>query len=99
MPSCRQRERNSAARSPALLLTYRHTARPRHKPSIKSHSCGILNGIRRQIFQGALRKELRWRGKFAPVYAGASIGYAGCVVDDKFITEDNPRYKFPGERT
>ncbi len=26
------------------------------------------------------------------------VGYAGRVVDDKLITEDNPRYRFPGER-
>lgn len=30
--------------------------------------------------------------------AGALVGYAGRVVDDSLITEDNPRYKFPGER-
>jgi DNA primase len=28
----------------------------------------------------------------------ALVGYAGRVVDDSKITEDNPRYKFPGER-
>jgi len=43
-----------------------------------------------QIYQGTFGKELRWRKKFTPVYAGASIGYAGRVVDDKFIAEDNP---------
>ena len=26
------------------------------------------------------------------------LGYAGRVVDDKAVTEDNPRYKFPGKR-
>jgi DNA primase len=26
------------------------------------------------------------------------VGYAGRVVDDSTITEDNPRYRFPGER-
>ncbi|MGD1090246.1 MAG: CHC2 zinc finger domain-containing protein [Verrucomicrobiota bacterium] len=26
------------------------------------------------------------------------VGYAGRVVDDATITEDNPRYRFPGER-
>jgi DNA primase len=30
--------------------------------------------------------------------AGALVGYAGRVVDDATITEDNPRYRFPGER-
>jgi hypothetical protein len=30
--------------------------------------------------------------------AGALVGYAGRVVDDKTITEENPRYRFPGER-
>lgn len=29
---------------------------------------------------------------------GMLIGYAGRVVDDKLITEDNPRYRFPGDR-
>jgi DNA primase len=29
---------------------------------------------------------------------GALVGYAGRVVDDSAITEDNPRYRFPGER-
>lgn len=29
---------------------------------------------------------------------GKLIGYAGRVVDDSLITEDNPRYRFPGER-
>ncbi len=29
---------------------------------------------------------------------GRLIGYAGRVVDDSTITEDNPRYRFPGER-
>lgn len=29
---------------------------------------------------------------------GKLIGYAGRVVDDSKITEDNPRYRFPGER-
>lgn len=29
---------------------------------------------------------------------GKLIGYAGRVVDDKAIAEDNPRYRFPGER-
>jgi DNA primase len=30
--------------------------------------------------------------------AGALVGYAGRVVDDSLITEDNPRYRFPGAR-
>jgi DNA primase len=30
--------------------------------------------------------------------AGALIGYAGRVVDDSLITEESPRYRFPGER-
>lgn len=29
---------------------------------------------------------------------GKLIGYAGRVVDDSLIAEDNPRYRFPGER-
>jgi DNA primase len=29
---------------------------------------------------------------------GKLVGYAGRVVDDKAISEDNPRYRFPGER-
>ncbi len=29
---------------------------------------------------------------------GALVGYAGRVVDDTTISEDNPRYRFPGER-
>ncbi len=29
---------------------------------------------------------------------GKLVGYAGRVVDDATITEDNPRYRFPGER-
>jgi len=29
---------------------------------------------------------------------GALIGYAGRVVDDSAINEENPRYRFPGER-
>jgi DNA primase len=29
---------------------------------------------------------------------GKLIGYAGRVVDDSAITEDNPRYRFPGQR-
>jgi len=29
---------------------------------------------------------------------GQLVGYAGRVVDDSTITEDNPRYRFPGER-
>lgn len=29
---------------------------------------------------------------------GNLVGYAGRVVDDSKITEDNPRYRFPGER-
>ncbi len=29
---------------------------------------------------------------------GALVGYAGRVVDDTAITEENPRYRFPGER-
>jgi DNA primase len=29
---------------------------------------------------------------------GKLIGYAGRVVDDAVINEDNPRYRFPGER-
>ena len=35
-----------------------------------------------------------------PLYdaGGKLIGYAGRVVDDSAITEDNPRYRFPGER-
>ena len=37
----------------------------------------------------------------APLHdaAGHLIGYAGRVVDDAAITEDNPRYRFPGDRT
>jgi DNA primase len=31
-------------------------------------------------------------------HEGKLIGYAGRVVDDSAITEDNPRYRFPGER-
>lgn len=30
--------------------------------------------------------------------SGALVGYAGRVVEDTTITEDNPRYRFPGER-
>lgn len=30
--------------------------------------------------------------------SGALVGYGGRVVDDSTITEDNPRYRFPGER-
>jgi DNA primase len=30
--------------------------------------------------------------------AGALVGYAGRVVDDTTITEDNPRYRLPGKR-
>jgi DNA primase len=30
--------------------------------------------------------------------AGALIGYAGRVVDDSAISEENPRYRFPGKR-
>ena len=30
--------------------------------------------------------------------AGKLVGYAGRFVDEKKINEDNPRYKFPGER-
>jgi len=30
--------------------------------------------------------------------SSALVGYAGRVVDDSLITEDNPRYRFPGER-
>jgi len=26
------------------------------------------------------------------------VGYAGRVIDDKLINEDNPRYKLPGKR-
>jgi DNA primase len=29
---------------------------------------------------------------------GKLVGYAGRVVDDSTISEDNPRYRFPGER-
>ena len=29
---------------------------------------------------------------------GTLVGYAGRVVDDSAITEENPRYRFPGER-
>jgi DNA primase len=29
---------------------------------------------------------------------GKLVGYAGRVADDKAIAEDNPRYRFPGER-
>lgn len=31
-------------------------------------------------------------------HAGKLVGYAGRVVDDSKISEDNPRYRFPGER-
>jgi DNA primase len=31
-------------------------------------------------------------------HGGKLVGYAGRVVDDSTITEDNPRYRFPGER-
>jgi DNA primase len=31
-------------------------------------------------------------------HAGRLVGYAGRVVDDTAINEDNPRYKFPGKR-
>jgi DNA primase len=31
-------------------------------------------------------------------HAGKLIGYAGRVVDDEAINEDNPRYRFPGTR-
>ena len=31
-------------------------------------------------------------------HEGRLVGYAGRVVDDSTITEDNPRYKLPGER-
>ena len=30
---------------------------------------------------------------------GKLVGYAGRVVDDSTITDENPRYRFPGERT
>jgi len=31
-------------------------------------------------------------------HAGKLVGYAGRVVDDSAISEDNPRYRFPGAR-
>ena len=31
-------------------------------------------------------------------HAGSLVGYAGRVVDDSTISEDNPRYRFPGSR-
>jgi DNA primase len=31
-------------------------------------------------------------------HAGKLVGYAGRVVDDATISEDNPRYRFPGKR-
>ena len=31
-------------------------------------------------------------------HKGRLVGYAGRVVDDSLITEDNPRYRFPGSR-
>lgn len=31
-------------------------------------------------------------------HGGRLVGYAGRVVDDSMITDDNPRYKLPGER-
>ena len=31
-------------------------------------------------------------------HEGKLVGYAGRVVDDAAITEDNPRYRFPGKR-
>ncbi len=31
-------------------------------------------------------------------HAGKLVGYAGRVVDDSKINEDNPRYRFPGSR-
>jgi DNA primase len=31
-------------------------------------------------------------------HQGKLVGYAGRVVDDETITEENPRYRFPGER-
>jgi DNA primase len=31
-------------------------------------------------------------------HQGRSVGYAGRVVDDALVSEDNPRYKFPGKR-
>jgi DNA primase len=31
-------------------------------------------------------------------HEGKLVGYAGRVVDDSTITEENPRYRFPGER-
>jgi DNA primase len=31
-------------------------------------------------------------------HEGKLVGYVGRVVDDSIITEDNPRYRFPGER-
>jgi len=31
-------------------------------------------------------------------HEGKLVGYAGRVVDDSLITEENPRYRFPGER-
>ena len=31
-------------------------------------------------------------------HEGKLVGYAGRVVDDATINEDNPRYRFPGER-
>jgi DNA primase len=36
-----------------------------------------------------------------PLYdrQGRLVGYAGRIVDDSLISEENPRYKFPGERT
>jgi DNA primase len=30
---------------------------------------------------------------------GRLVGYAGRVVDDSLVNEDNPRYRFPGRRT
>jgi DNA primase len=31
-------------------------------------------------------------------YEGKLVGYAGRVIDDALISEDNPRYRFPGKR-
>ena len=61
---------------------------------------GFTNEIIRNFGLGYCGRGLLKTRVAIPLHdsKGSLIGYAGRVVDDAAISEDNPRYRFPGER-
>ena len=64
-------------------------------------SAGSAENVRRLRHEPGVKFAMVQSDVFAiPLHndAGERVGYAGRVIDDNLVDEDNPKYRFPGDR-